>query len=55
VFGRTKANTIDALRFLRQVVEIYGHGAMVPGRRKGSMVWQRLDPNQPSTDFIEDI
>jgi len=40
VFGRNKANTIDALRFLRQVVEIYGHGAMVPGRRKGSMVWQ---------------
>jgi hypothetical protein len=40
VFGRTKANTMDALRFLRQVVEIYGHGAMVPGRRKGQMVWQ---------------
>jgi hypothetical protein len=46
VFGRTKANTIDALRFLRQVVEIYGHGAMVPGRRKGSMVWQRHETEE---------
>lgn len=43
VFGRNKANTIDALRFLRQLVEIYGHGVIVPGRRKGSLVWQAND------------
>jgi hypothetical protein len=46
VFGRNKANTIDALRFLRQLVEVYGHGAIVPGRRKGSMVWQADETDQ---------
>lgn len=40
VFGRKTVNTTEALRFLRQLVETYGHGVMAPGRRKGSMVWQ---------------
>jgi hypothetical protein len=39
VFGRQRITTADALRFLRQLVEVYGHGAMAPGKRKGSMVW----------------
>lgn len=46
VFGRTKATTVDALRFLRQLVEIYGHGTIVPGRRKGSLVWQADETDQ---------
>lgn len=40
IFGRTKASTMDALRFLRQLVEIYGHGTIEPGSRKGTLVWQ---------------
>ena len=39
IFGRQKLTTADALRFLRQLVEIYGHGSMAAGKRKGSMVW----------------
>jgi hypothetical protein len=39
IFGRQKLTTADALRFLRQLVEIYGHGSMTAGKRKGSMVW----------------
>jgi hypothetical protein len=39
VFGRQKIDSAMALRFLRQLVEVYGHGAMKTGRRKGSMVW----------------
>jgi hypothetical protein len=43
IFGRKKLTTVEALRFLRQLVEVYGHGQMVPGTRKGSMVWQVSD------------
>lgn len=49
VFGRKTASTTDALRFLRQLVETYGHGVMAPGRRKGSMVWQPA----PATEDCE--
>jgi hypothetical protein len=45
VFGRKQLSTTDALRFLRQLVESYGHGVMAPGRRKGSMVWQPAKTN----------
>lgn len=40
IFGRKKVTTVEALRFLRQLVEVYGHGSMAPGKRKGSMVWR---------------
>lgn len=43
VFGRKAVSTTEALRFLRQLVETYGHGVMAPGRRKGSMVWQPVE------------
>ena len=39
ILGRQPGTTAEALRFLRQLVEVYGHGSMAPGRRKGSMVW----------------
>ena len=41
IFGRSSVTSADALRFLRQLVEVYGHGVMVQGQRKGSMVWHR--------------
>jgi hypothetical protein len=40
VFGRKKIDAAQALRFLRQLVEVYGYGEMVPGRRSGTMAWQ---------------
>lgn len=46
IFGRKKLTTVESLRFLRQLVEVYGHGQMVPGRAKGSMVWQVTDELQ---------
>jgi hypothetical protein len=47
VFGRQRITTADALRFLRQLVEVYGHGAMAPGKRKGSMVWLASEQSHP--------
>lgn len=43
IFGRQKVSSVEALRFLRQLCEVYGHGQIVPGKRKGSMVWQVAD------------
>lgn len=48
IFGRHKATAAEGLRFLRQLVELYGHGVMRPGKRKGSMVWV-ADPSHPPT------
>jgi hypothetical protein len=39
ILGRQKVSTTEALRFLRQLVEVHGHGAMAAGKRKGTMVW----------------
>lgn len=40
IFGRQKVTSVEALRFLRQLVEVYGYGQMLPGRRKGVLLWQ---------------
>lgn len=39
-WGREKRSSAEALQFLRQVAETYGHGEVVQGSRRDSWIWR---------------